>query len=220
MPINVQGQVRANMTQAALSQYTVAQQNEYSEMLVANGLPNFTALVQQGKIYTAGTGAGTAIAPVASWPTTAGTWELYNGNTQSSGVCLVLIEAACWSVSGTLGLGMSLLLGTRSLVATTIPTAYASSVGPTNVDGKTTGSNAIFAQGTTLGGTPVWRAVASRDQVSAVSVGSGLVARIDGLAIARPGFGHALTVLAPTGTSALFGVNYTWAEIALNTTNM
>lgn len=188
---------------------------ELGNQAVDKVLPDYAQLAKSRRIFCATTGAGTAIAPVTAMPTTAATWALYNGE-DAGGKSYALLSAFCYSVSGTLGLGMS-LLGTVALAAVTgtKPTAYASSANTSFTGSKAT-SQAIFAQAITMIGTPAWAVLASRDQVSAISVGSGLTADVKGMMVIPPGFVGALTVLAPVGTTALFGVGYVWAEVELD----
>jgi hypothetical protein len=156
------------------------------------------------KLYGANTGAGTAKAPVTAMPTTTATWALYNGYT---GKYLVVTRIYNWSVSGTLGLGMSLIAGLSTAAQSSAPTAYSSSVHAALQPGSPT-TQGVFANAVTLAGAPVWAVEASRDQVSAVSVGSGLTADVQGKYIIPPSYALGAAVLAPAGTSALFGVGF------------
>jgi hypothetical protein len=49
-----------------------------------------------------------------------------------------------------------------------------------------------------------------------VEVGSGLTADLDGMYIIEPGVCLGGVVLAPTGTSALFGMGFIWGELDLD----
>lgn len=189
--------------------------SEFGNVRVDKYLPDYAQVAKQRRVFAAWTGAGTAIAPVTAPPTTAATWALFNGE-DPGGKCYALLSASAFSVSGTLGLGMS-LLGTVALAAVTgtKPTTYASSA-LTSLTGGGGQTKAIFAQAITMVGTPAWAVLASRDQASAVSVGSGLVADLRGMLIIPPQYVGALTVLAPVGTSALFGVGFVWAEVELD----
>ena len=156
------------------------------------------------KLYGANTGAGTAKAPVAAMPTTAAAWALYNGY---SGKYLVVTRVYNWSVSGTLGLGMSLIAGLSTASQASAPTAFSSSIHAALQPGSPS-TQAVFAGAVTLAGAPVWAVEGSRDQVSAVAVGSGITADVQGKYIIPPAYALGLSVLAPTGTSALFGCGF------------
>ena len=175
--------------------------------------PKYLEYARSQRLYAASTGAGTAIAPDASLPTTTAKWALYNGDT---GKYLVVLKITAHSVSGTLGLGMSLLAGLSSTAQASAASAYASSVHKAITPGSPA-TNAVFSQNVTLAGAPIWVNVGSRDQVSAVSVGSGIVADVEGLFVIPPTYALGMTVLAPTGTTALFnvGVVYATADLAL-----
>lgn len=195
-----------------LGQWLFRKFSQHGAVFTADQEFKYQELARAGRLYGANTGAGTAIAPVTSLPTTTATWALYNGYASRK---LVVKDIYCYSVSGTLGLGMSLLAGLSSTVQASAASAYASSV-KAGINPNQPTSSAVFAQNVTLAGAPVWSVLASRDQVSSVSVGSGLTAVVDGMLIIPPGFALGATVLAPTGTSALFGVGFTWAELDLD----
>ena len=178
--------------------------------------PRYAELARARKIYNGTSATGTAQAPVTAIPTTTATWALYNGNKEGSNICLLPLSAYCWSVSGTLGLGMS-LLGTVALaeVISTKPTTYASSI-TTSFSGGANATRAVFASAVTMVGTPSWALLGSRDQVSAISVGSGIVAPMEGAMLIPPNYVGGFTVLAPVGTTALFGFGVTYAELELD----
>jgi hypothetical protein len=175
-------------------------------------LPQYLRLATARRLFVAGTGAGTAVAPVAAMPTTAAAWALYNSHATRH---LVPLKIACYSVSGTLGLGMTLLVANSTAAQGAALTKYTNST----ISGVTPGSIAvpggIFASGATLAGAPSWLPLASRDQASAVSVGSGLVADCEGIFAIPPLYAMGVQVLAPLGTTALFGVSILWAEVDL-----
>ena len=182
-------------------------------VLVASGHAPYSVLSAARAVYAGNTYAGTAKAPVAAPPTTSPEWMLWNGE-PSTGKTYVMLEAGCISISGTLGLGLALLGGVGLIAETVNPTAYASSV-IAAASGTPGGSAARIVNNPTILSTPAYHALATRDQVSAVSVGSGLTANLEGKYLVPPGFGFALEVLAPAGTAALFAVSFVWAELQL-----
>ncbi len=188
-----------------------ARMSQSRALMVEQSLPRLTDLALHKKIYAANTGAGTALAPVATMPTTAAAWGLYNGYQDNTH--LVILRMTCHSVSGTLGLGMA-LLGCHAARQTTASATYTNSI-KQNISGNGKVSAAIFAGGVTLDEAPVWITLASGDQVSAISVGSGYSVDVEGLFVIPPGHLCGLTVLAPVGSTALFNAGFVWAEVKL-----
>jgi hypothetical protein len=187
--------------------------DQYKHLLISQGaLPSRTEAARARKLYGANTGAGTAKAPVAAPPTTAAAWALYNG--YGDPYHLVVFDLYATSISGTLGLGMSLIAGLPGTKQAAAETAYASSVHEALTPGSPS-PQAVFAGAVTLESAPVWTTVAARDQVSAISVGSGLVANVDGMFIVPPGYALGLSVLAPAGTTALFQGGFVYGVFAL-----
>lgn len=210
--MNLEATVRHISQRLGLNTERTLSADEHGGLLVSHSGLKYGHLSRSGRVFGATFGTGTAIAPVQAVPTTAAAWDLYNGE-PDGGRDLYIIQAAAHSVSGTLGLGMA-LLGCVSLARqTTVPTDYTNSI-KTSLAGGPFDSKAIFDQDQTItGGTPAWITLAARDQVSAVSVGSGLVAPVDGFMRVPPGHIAGFTVLAPAGTTALFGVSVVWAEL-------
>lgn len=210
---NTSGLVRRVSRQTGQQQLGLTELgNERVELFGAD----YAQLAKARRIYCATTGAGTAIAPVTAMPTTTATWALFNGE-DAGGKSYALLSAFCYSVSGTLGLGMSLLGAVATAAVTgTKPTSYASSAFSSLSGGAAGASKGIFASAVTMVGTPAWAVLAARDQVSAISVGSGLTADVRGMLLIPPQYVGALTVLAPAGTVALFGVGFVWAELELD----
>ena len=185
--------------------------DELGALLTSQAGLKYGFLARNDRVYAATFGTGTALAPVTATPTTAADWDLYNGE-PDGGRDLYVIQVAAHLVSGTAGLGVN-LIGCVSLARqTTIPTDYTNSI-KSRLSGGQFDSKAVFdATHTITGGTPAWVTLASRDQVSAVSLG-GLTAQVDGMMRVPPGHIAAFSVLAPVGTTALFGLDLIWAEI-------
>ena len=182
-------------------------------LLVAQYASPYEYYTRLGRRFGVSSATATAVAPVTAIPTTAAAWVLYNPNGNDRD--LIIDAIFCWSVSGTLGLGMSLICAVTLGDQTTPPTDVSNSI-KTALDGGVFNSKAIFGTGHTItGGTPAWATVAARDQVSAVSVGSGLRTGGDfpGTRVIKPGRELAASVLAPVGTTALFGVGMEWHEV-------
>jgi len=202
------GKVTSSGSASVNSELDIRQTQQQSQAVAMNEGKYHEAARAQ-RLYTANTGAGTSIAPVTSMPTVTAAWALYNGST--SGKNLSLIKVWAHSTGGTLGLGMSLLVTISQTAQATVPSAYASSVSSALTPGSTA-TAAVFAQNVTLAQAPSWVNVASRDQVSAVSIGSGIVADVDEMFLIPPGHALGATVLAADGTSPLFSVGFLWRE--------
>ena len=185
--------------------------SQHRSLFVQQFEPKYMEFARARRLYGANTGAGTAKAPVTALPTTTATWVIYNPTTSSR--ILVPLQAYCWSVSGTLGLGMALLLAVPPSKVATAPTAYASSVSNPLMP-LSQPTTAIFGNAVTIVA-PVWNVHEARSQVAAIEVGSGLVTTLDGMYLIEPGFCLAAAVLAPTGTAGLFGVGFIWGELDL-----
>ena len=185
------------------------------ELRVAQYLPKYAQLTAAGKVFGWTMAAGVAKAPYTAMPTTTGTWAVYNANV-GGGPHLVILRVMCASVSGTLGLGLA-LVGTTCIGAQTAVVAnYASSI-MSCLDGSADQPSAYVSNAVTLIGTQsAWLTLAAHDQVAAVSVGTGLVAEVDGLFIVPPKHSFAFGVLGAAGTSDLFDVNIIFAEVQLD----
>lgn len=177
----------------------------------AVGLP-LAAASKANRVFGATSATATAVAPVTAVPTTAAAWFLWN-NEPDGGRDYYIDRIACWHVSGTAGLGASLLacvtLGRQAIGPTTATNSILQSLSGGPLDTK-----AIFDTDTTItGGTPPWINVASFGASAVISVGMGLVANMKGAFRVKPGHGLGITVLAPAGATSLFGVSVVWVEI-------
>jgi len=182
-------------------------------LLVAQLGSPYEYYTRLGRRYCASGNAHAGVVPVAAVPTTLGMWVLYNPRDNDRD--FVIDAVSVWSVSGTLGLGMALLCAVSLGDQTTLP-ADSAGVFKTALDGGPYDSKAIIQSSHTMtGGTPAWSPVATRDQVSAVSVGSGLRSRGDfpGTRVVKPGRECAIHVLAPLGTDAMFTGAFEWHEV-------
>ena len=180
---------------------------------VALGNAEHAELGINRKVYVANALAGTALAPKASPPTTAPSWVLWNGDADRT---LIMLSCGMVSASGTLGLGMAMMGGvTIQEQLDDTMAAYASSV-VKGANGQSGDANCRVVGGATILGTPAYDVLESRDQVSAVSVGSGLRADLKGAFVVPPKFGFCLFILAPVGTTALFWPTFRFASVLVD----
>lgn len=174
--------------------------------------PTYMELARIKRLYAANSGSGTAKVPVAALPTTAAAWGLYNP--AGSGRMLVVLQASCFSISGTIVEGMALILG-MSATKPTAPTAFTNSVNNPIVPGSQTAAG-IFAGGVTIVA-PTWSVHAAKSNISAISVGNGLKANLYGMYVVEPGHMLSGSVLGVVGAgSPRFGFGFIWAELDLD----
>lgn len=186
--------------------------SQHRSLFIAELEPKYMEFARMRRLYGANTGAGTAIAPVAALPTTTASWVLYNPTTNTR--VLVPLRAYCYSVSGTMALGMAMVLAGLTSVVASAPSAYTDSVSAAIMP-NSTASNAIFGQNVTVVA-PVWNVHAARSQVSAVEVGSGLIADLHGLYLIEPGYALCGDILSAVSADDLYGFGFVWGELDLD----
>ena len=208
----------ARGTTAAFAKYAEGldsdlRMSQHRSVFITELEPKYLEFARMRRLYGANTGAGTATAPVQALPTTTASWALYNPATNTK--VLVPLRAYCWSVSGTAGLGMAMLIGnlTTEVATASIPTSYTNSVSKALMP-NSAATNAIFGSAVTVPA-PTWNVAAARAQVAAVEVGSGLSVELNGMYVVEPGFALVGDVLAPAGVTALFGFGFIWGELDL-----
>lgn len=189
--------------------------DEFGGLPTSMLLPPYARLAAQGKLFAIDMHAGTAKAPVVAAPTTSPEWGLYNASANES---MVVIQASCTLKSGTLGLGLALMGAVAKGAQTAVAADYSGTI-KNCLDGSQKVPDVWLTNNPTLiGGTPAWHVLdATRgDEVANDSVGSGLVAKVDGMLIAKPG-GHmvAFELVGETGTTALFTVSFIVAMLRM-----
>ncbi len=185
------------------------------DLRVAQYLPPYAMLVAAGKVFAYDMTAGTGQAPVTAMPTTSPEWMLYNANA-GGGAHLVLLQVGVASVSGTMGLGLAVVC-TTGIGAQTAQTAKYSGSIVSCLDGTSKTPNAFLANNVSIVGTqPSWVVFAAKDQAAVVGVGTGAVARVDGLIIAPPKGAIYVELISPTGTSPVFDITLIFAQVQLD----
>ena len=186
----------------------------YGAAAVSQLLPVYAQLVAAGKVFAVDMSGGTAVAPTTATPTTTPTWAIYNDN-PGGGPTLFLLWAGCTSVSGTVGLGLSLMAASAIGQQTAATASYAGTI-INCLDGTKKTPNAYLVSDVALvGGAPAWVVLAALDQVAAICVGTGLAVEVGGLIMAPPGGKLCFDVVAPTGTTALFDSSFIIAEVQM-----
>ena len=189
--------------------------DEFGSLSISKGLPDYARLAAAGKLFAVDMHAGTAKAPVVAAPVASPEWGLYNTSNDES---LVVIQAACTIKSGTQGLGMALMGAAAIGDQTLVSTDYTGTI-KNCLDGSRKMPDFVLTNNPTLvGGTPAWHVLAADtgNGIAQVNIGSGLVAKLDGLLIARPKGMVAFEVVGPTGTTALFTVSFVVAMLNLD----
>ena len=187
--------------------------SQHRSLFVTELEPKYMEFARMRRLYGANTGAGTATAPVAALPTTTASWALYNPTTNTR--VLVPLRAYCYSVSGTMALGIGMVLAglTTPIATASIPTAYTDSVNKAIMPNSTS-TNAIFGSAVTVPA-PVWNIHAAASQVSAIAVGRGLVADLHGLYVIEPGYALCGDILSAVSADDLYGFGFVWGELDL-----
>lgn len=187
----------------------------FGNLLISQALPEYALLAASGRLFTMNTLAGTAKAPVVAPPTTSPEWMIYNA---SANEVLVVLEAATFLKSGTLGLGASLVMASAVGPQTAVTANYAGTV-VTCCDGSQKVPSVFLADNPTLvNATPAWHVVAAtqHNSLATDSVGDGLLANVAGKFVAPPRGGVAVELIGETGTTALFAVSFLFAMLPMD----
>lgn len=179
-------------------------------------LPTKAELVRMGKVFTVSGGViANAVAAVVDMPTTATINGLYNGNTQASDICLVMLKVSSYSASGTLGVGQAMIAGIGSSPQSSAPAVGTGAVGPSNcLPTSSNKSNAVMTLAVALGGAAAWNVLGGSDNPAAAEIGAGAVSDLEGLYIVPPGYMFGAHVIGGT-TAGKFLFSFVFAEYKL-----
>lgn len=191
---------------------------QQESLAVANVEPPGLEMTRAGRRFLLGvTGAVTGIAPVQAIPTTVAQWVLFNTDV-AGGVTAWVEELMMLLLSGTPGLGGSLWMALFDTPAQT--GGNAAGLGIENASRSSRGSKLIVKSNVTITtpAAPVWIQLdESRDSIAAAAFSTGyangfsrrdLVGRI----AIPPQKGLGLAIMAPAGTTPLYGPNGSWIE--------
>jgi hypothetical protein len=155
-------------------------------------------------------------APSTTIPTTTGNATLFNGEA-AGGKIYALDYVNYWLGSGTAAAGATIMAGvTRGTI--TAPTAATnwSSIG-LNPNATT---KAIWATNPTLtvgGLNPVWIGLTGSQQAAAANVGQGVNGQpLPWPFLIPPGYAIAFAVFSGAGTTPLYGISVSWAELEID----
>ena len=180
--------------------------DEFGATIISQLLPAHVHLAKAGKLFGIDMSAGTAIAPVTAMPTDSPQWGLYNA---SPNELMVVLQVSVLLQSGTAGLGLS-IVGTSAIGPQTAVTADYSGTVKSCLDGSNRSPLAYLASNPTLvGGTPPWVTLECTrvNSIANDAVNEGLIGKVDGMIVARPGGIAAFEVVGETGTTALWDFN-------------
>lgn len=178
-------------------------------------------MARSGSMYGGGNQIiANGIAPVTAIPTTTATLALFNDE-EPGGVSLVIDRLGYWLGSGTATAGATLMACVSVSAVASLPTTNATGYGSASLSGSTRLTKALWATAVTLPATTsranAWFQVTSTFQLAAANVGQGdSYAQFDGALVVPPNYCLGLAILSGTGTSPLYGISATWAELQVS----
>jgi len=192
--------------------------SRYGDLRVAQFLPPYAMLAASGQLFAIDISGATAKAASSATPSTAPTWGLYNAN-PGGGKHLVLIQVGWATVSGTAGLGMSIVatsaIGEQTLVSSG---DHYSDADVSCLDGTAKQPNCYLDEDPTVLGAQASYVILKCATLSAVTaIGAGGVAYADGMIIAPPEGMICLDAVSPAGSTSLFDISIVIAEVQLDT---
>ena len=173
-------------------------------------------LTRSGRRYIGGNSIiANGIAPVAAIPTTTATLALFNGE-PTGGRSYAIERINFWLGSGTAAAGATLMVNPSTARLATAPTAMATGYAAQSASGSARASRALWATAQTFPAAPAnsWIGVVSTLQLAAANAGQGDgVVDLEGAIVIPPGYALGFAILSGAGTTPLYGISATWAEI-------
>lgn len=187
-----------------------------SSMTIAQTEAPYCELSRSGRRFHGGTQIlANGIAPVQAIPTTAATVGLYNNDTAGNGLTLVVDWLNVFLASGTPAAGLTVLAAVGKPV--TPPSANATGYGTASLSNSSRGSKGLFGTALTIPAGVNWSALTSTFQAAAANIGQGdNPLDLGGRLIVPPGNALLLAILSGVGTTPLYGLSLSWAEIELD----
>ena len=184
--------------------------NTRGDFLVAQGLPPKAELARLGASWYCSIATGSAFTPVAAMPTTRSELTLRNGNTDNT--CFVIDAVGFMSLTSLAAAsGITILGQINAAAALTDDTAQLIS-SPT---GKVYSGSATRAVATTTAVANKWMALAASGGISTTTtIGTGLVAEVQGGWILKPGFTFHTNAVFSTAAGTAIGW-IAWHEVTL-----
>lgn len=183
--------------------------------IVGIGLPDGVDAARNGKRFILGNSAAiTGIGPVTALPTTAAQWVLWNADAALS---YFFEEIGMYLTSGTPGVG-GILLGALVRAPAQVGASVAgASVSSASQSGSAS-SKMVVKTGVTVTdpAAPNWYPLATNPSSNVTAFAGSTVLEhrfVGGRFMVPPGFGFALAVVAPAGTTPLFAPFAKWLEL-------
>lgn len=186
------------------------------DLRVAQFLPPYAMLAAAGLLFAIDIAGATAKEASAATPSTTPSWGVYNAN-PGGGKHIVLIQVGFATVSGTAGLGMS-IVATSAIGEQTIASASYTDTDISCLDGTTKTPACYLVEDVALLGPQASWCILECATLSAVTaIGAGGVAVADGMIIAPPEGTIGLDVISPAGGTSVFDISIIIAEVQLDT---
>ncbi len=209
----IEGVVGSNRQGLGDGSPAVARIGKTGEMVVGDVHAEHYEAASRGNIFTAAT-ATTGVAVATLTITTTCSFLLYNPI--SSGVNLVLIDASCWFVSGTIGGGM-LMYTTNSGVAVVSPGVGTAIVPRTSLlsGGNAAPKAVAITTATTAANMVTVRPFCTLLAYAAAALGGVMPYKdqINGELMVAPGYFIGIHGITATGTSPVMGFSMSWEEV-------
>jgi len=193
-----------------------ARATQYGSQAVAQVEPSLLELTRAGVRFGGGLSIiANAVAPVQAIPTTTAGILIYNADDVKS---LVIDHATMFLASGTSDIGALLMAAvTGRILETNAPAAMTTGWAVGSLSGSAKTSPVKIGAAVTIPAGAVWMALAGNAQPVATTAGaSGNPAQLNGGLIVPPRCGLALAVLSGAGTTAKYGMSFSWSELELD----
>jgi hypothetical protein len=195
MPTQLQNQLeiiptaRLGITTSASSQNIEG--NTQGAMLGAYSLPLNAEIARLGNTYVGGTTTASAVAPVASLPTTAAHFILFNGESQTSGTgkSYVIHRVGFTSVASSAAAIQAHLIAHNSTAAVAAAPSNTAGLGPKSCSGRANQSSAVVGSTATIVNSGVWHPVGPSvlGLAATASIALGSDYDVNGLYVVPPG---------------------------------
>ena len=191
------------------------QMNSMGAVLAALPLPINSEIVRQGYSFVAGT--ATAVAPVATIPTTAAHFLLFNGAAQTgNGKSLVIHTVSSYTVvSAGAAIVLNMLAHNSTLAVASIP-AITAATGIKSLNGGANTSVASVGSAGTIVNNGIWHPIGNSIVCAGTAnIALGTYVDTNGLYVVPPGGIFSLAMLCSAAASATCSFFVTWSEVLI-----
>lgn len=220
MPATIQNQLeviptsRLNITTATAT--TNIEGNTQGAVLITPSLPLNTEVVRLGNSYVAATATASAVAPVATLPTTAAHFLLFNGEPQDgSGKSYVIHRCGFTTIASAAAAIQMQLIGHLGTVAVAAIPSVTAGIGPKSLSGRVSQSRSTAGSTGTIVNNGLWHPIgpAVLSLAATATIGLGGDFDVNGLYVVPPGGIFSLAVLCSAAGSATCTHYVTWSEV-------